>query len=117
MTATPELQPMTLWAATPDTPVALTDVSRERVRQVQKWGVQTRPDGTSADLYEEMAYDAKQLTDSRAADGSLTWVEILDEEVLEAFAEEDPDKLRTELVQVAAVALSWVEDLDRKARA
>lgn len=110
----PSLHAVHVALVTPETAPLLVSIADERVRQVAKWGVQTRPDGTSADLYEEMAYDAKRLTDAHAADGTLTWTEILDEEVLEAFAETDPDKLRTELIQVAAVALAWAEDIDRK---
>jgi hypothetical protein len=51
-----------------------------------------------------------------AADGGyLDWLHILREEVAEAFAESDPAKLRAELVQVAAVAVNWVEAIDRRA--
>ena len=99
--------------ATPKTAEALLDVADERVRQVRKWGVQTRPDGTS-ETYSVHADAAKLLTDQRAEAGTLTWADILSEEVLEAFAETDPDKLREELIQVAAVAVSWAEDIDRK---
>ena len=35
----------------------------------------------------------------------------------EAFAESDPDKLRTELIQVAAVAVAWIESIDRNSEA
>ena len=38
------------------------------------------------------------------------------EEVAEAFEEHDPARLRSELVQVAAVAVAWVEKIDRDAR-
>lgn len=43
------------------------------------------------------------------------WRHILDEEVAEALAETDPERLRAELVQVAAVAVQWIEALDRRA--
>ncbi|MER6951259.1 hypothetical protein ABT294_45315 [Nonomuraea sp. NPDC000554] len=49
-----------------------------------------------------------------AARGELSWRHILHEEVLEAFAEDDPELLRAELVQVAAVAVKWVQALDRR---
>ncbi len=100
--------------ATDETADALADVAEERLRQVGTWGVQTRPDGTS-ESYSVHADAAKLLTDQRAEAGTLTWADILSEEVLEAFSEEDHDALREELIQVAAVALSWVEDIDRKA--
>jgi hypothetical protein len=46
----------------------------------------------------------------------VTWAHILTEEFYEALAEADPEKLREELVQVAAVAVAWVECLDRMRR-
>lgn len=46
--------------------------------------------------------------------GRGTWRDILAEEFNEALAESDPDRLRAELVQVAAVAVNWVEAIDRR---
>lgn len=42
----------------------------------------------------------------------LTWLHVLRENVAESFAETDPAALRAELVQVAAVAVRWVMDID-----
>lgn len=40
---------------------------------------------------------------------------ILIEEVAEAMAElDDPEKLRAELMQVAAVCVDWIEMIDRR---
>ena len=100
-------------AATAQTTEVLLDVADERVAQVEKWGVQSRPDGT-ATANGPYAEKAKELTDAKAEDGTLTWADILSEEVLEAFAETDPETLREELIQVAAVAVSWAEDIDRR---
>jgi hypothetical protein len=50
-----------------------------------------------------------------AQEGTTTWKHILREEFLEAMAEEDPEQLREELVQVAAVAVAWIEAIDRRA--
>jgi len=44
----------------------------------------------------------------------VTWRDILYEEVLEAYVETDWSALRAELVQVAAVAVAWIEHLDRR---
>jgi malonyl CoA-acyl carrier protein transacylase len=44
----------------------------------------------------------------------VTWEHILTEEHYEAMAEEDPTRLREELIQVAAVAVAWVEAIDRR---
>lgn len=101
--------------ATGKTETVLIDIADERVAQVAKWGVQSWPTGTGGAHY-EAARDASQAhTDEAAQRGDVTWTDILLEEVFEALAEADPVKLREELVQVAAVAVSIVEDIDRKA--
>lgn len=91
----------------------LHDVAIERVRQHEKWGEQSNPNGTGDILQVEAADAARYACDTAFGQGRGTWRHILTEEVFEAFAEADPDRLRTELIQVAAVAVAWVEDLDR----
>lgn len=91
------------------------DVLDERERQDDKWGDQSHlPDGTAYDDSAEIREMARELTDEAAREGTLTWSAILLEEVYEAMAESDPVKLRAELVQVAAVAVAWVEAIDRR---
>ncbi len=46
-----------------------------------------------------------------ATEGHVTWLQILLEEFAEVAVETDPEKLRVELIQVAAVAVSWAEKL------
>lgn len=41
--------------------------------------------------------------------GLLTWMHLVREEVAEAFQESDPDRLAEELIQIAALCVSWVE--------
>ena len=56
---------------------------------------------------------AKALTDDRFAAGEGTWGDILVEEVCEALDEvDDVAALRSELIQVAAVALRWIRRID-----
>lgn len=94
----------------------LADVAAERVRQEAKFPEQHLPDGTN-EKYAAAAEQAKADTDEAAADGTLTWLHVQREEYYEALAETDPDRLRTELIQVAAVAARWVEDIDRRVAA
>jgi NTP pyrophosphatase (non-canonical NTP hydrolase) len=78
---------------------AFESVRKERGRQSDKWGEQNHLD--------------------------LTWLAILSEEVGEAAQEiltaqfgsagKGHGELREEVVHVAAVALAWIEALDRKA--
>lgn len=46
--------------------------------------------------------------------GNPTWVHLIREEVAEAFAEADPERLAEELIQVAALCVSWVEHLAKR---
>lgn len=88
----------------------LRQVAVERRRQDMRWGEQNHKDGTGDLIYLELAENKKRQNGDNAA----TWTDILDEEVLEAFAESAPAKLRAELIQVAAVAVAWVEHIDRR---
>lgn len=88
------------------------EIADERARQDERWGEQNHRDGTGPQYAEHAEYERIRTTNA-AEDGTLTWRHILIEEVWEAFAERDPAKLREELVQVAAVATAWIEDLDR----
>lgn len=114
------------------------EVVVERARQLNKWGIQ---DHVSVD-YDRIEYPeaassvgeqacqfyhiptaaaAKHITAQRADAGRLTYADILLEEVSEAIDAagegidgERNDDLRNELVQVAAVAIAWIEALDRR---
>ena len=91
------------------------EVLSERDRQDARFGEQNHPDGTGSASDGKRADAARALCDSSTKHGSLTWKEVLDEEVREAFAESDPPRLREELIQVAAVAAAWAEAIDRRA--
>lgn len=104
---------------------ALGAIADERARQTAKWGEQNLPDGTGASqkwmhpystvTAENAARLLRTITQEAARKGTCTWRDVLLEEVAEAFKESDPAKLREELVQVAAVAVQWIEHLDRTA--
>lgn len=94
----------------------LADIRAERAAQVRQWGVQNHPDGTGPSGA-AAADQAKRDVAEAMREGGLTWRHILHEEVLEAFAEDDPVALRAELVQVAAVAAEWIRSLDDRAPA
>lgn len=107
-------------------------VVEERDRQDRKWGEQNHPNGTGSTarpLFDprsfldddtaavKIAEIMKKRTDERFAgigDREGSWLDILLEEVFEAAAESNPEKLRYDLIQVAAVSVQWVEALDRR---
>lgn len=91
----------------------LQEILLERYRQDGKWGEQNHPNGTGNPEFTERMNAAKAACDKAVAEGNLTWAAILMEEFFEALAEQDPLKLRGELVQVSAVAAGWIESIDR----
>jgi hypothetical protein len=103
----------------------LKEIQQERERQDAKWGEQNHADGTGAQHFflgkglgapATFAYlrdRATWITDSNATVGRITYADIFLEEVFEAMAEDDQDRLREELVQTAAVAVAWIEKIDR----
>ena len=97
--------------------VVMDDVADERERQHAKWGEQNHPDGTGAYTYQLQAEEARNDCQAAAQYGVDQWALIFLEEVYEAMAESDPVKLREELVQAAAVAVAWVEAIDRRSHA
>lgn len=115
----------------------MVEVFDERARQDKKWGEQNHPDlRPGLDKYLGLAEDgvldlvevadyyglptageAKTLTDTTAAEGNGSWVAIATEELaeaLEAFALGDELAGRTEVVQLAAVCVQWVQAIDRR---
>ena len=109
----------------------LIEVLDERRRQDEKWGEQNHPDGTGPfvrwlgpggavneddDVFTTALELAEHFRAKCQANGPEqdNYVDILMEEVAEAFAEQDPAKLRAELIQVAAVCVQWVEAIDRR---
>ena len=108
----------------------LGDVAQERVRQRARYGrKQDLEDGTgpgvrwlrntSAHLdllnAEQIQVQLRREYEAyEAQHGEPTWMHLVREEIAEAFQEEHPVRLREELLQVAALAVSWVEALDAR---
>lgn len=65
--------------------------------------------GSSAsEIQEDLRSDYEEFED----EAPVTWVHLVREEVAEAFQESDPTRLAEELIQVAALCVSWAERLD-----
>ncbi len=92
----------------------LQEVDLERERQDSRFGEQNHPD-----FYERVAPEFVALMrlkcDEATRAGCLTWQDVLTEEFTEAMGAQSEAELRAELVQVAAVAVAWVESIDRRA--
>ena len=89
----------------------LLDIAEERYRQDEKWGSQRHPNGTGGGYYQAVSQVTREECQRRNSEGKDQWDAILLEEVYEALAESDEKKLEKELVQVAAVAAVWIEDI------
>ena len=102
----------------------LDDVRAERARQFAKYGPnEDLEDGTGAAWIprniDEQGRSALFIENSFRVDyekyeavyGKPTWLHLVREEVAEAFEETDPSRLYDELIQVAALAVSWCEKI------
>lgn len=108
------------------TMAVLQDVIRERVRQTEEYGDNADlEDGTSPDTCWLLPFTTASATviestlrddyvDFEEDAGKPTWVHLIREEVAEAFQESDPKRLAAELIQVAALCVSWVEKIDAR---
>ncbi len=98
----------------------LHEIAWERRKQDEKWGEQNHPDfPDEIDFFFYFDLPAVQSVKDDCArnhlHGTDDWATILLEEFVEAMDEQDdPAKLRTELIQVAAVCVAWVEAIDRR---
>lgn len=92
------------------------EIDGERNRQIQLHpDSNSLPDGTGFTMF-KWARDVATVSCEKATnENRLTHRHVLEEEVYEALFETDQEKLRKELIQVAAVAVKWVEDIDRRA--
>lgn len=92
----------------------LDEVLAERGTQELKWGHQDHPDGTGSHTSKTLATAARNACERAFEENRGTWRHILAEEFHEAISEEKPEHLRAELLQVAAVAVAWVQAIDKR---
>lgn len=92
-------------------------IDRERDHQDRLHpGTSRIPDGTGGEYREGVEAIAREAFESAQREGRLTHAHVFDEETAEVLAETDPMKLRTELIQVAAVCVKWIEEIERRSR-
>jgi len=90
------------------------EVAQERRRQLAKFPqYEDVPDGTGGGGRETWRRIAQESCERQMRQGTLTFSHIFDEEQAEVLAETDRARLRTELVQCAAVCVKWIEKIDR----
>jgi hypothetical protein len=112
------------------TGVVLEKVAAERERQFARYGTNEQlEDGTGPDVkwlavfpgavppltaspatrIERLLRNEYLLHEATADNGLPTWMHLVREEIAEAFQEDDPARLVEELIQVAALCVSWIE--------
>lgn len=97
--------------------VLMGEILAERRRQDQMWGIQDWPWRNPRQFPLTVSAEiVRKTVELRSEAGVVDWAAILVEEVAEAVEETDPDRLRVELVQVAAVVMAAIESLDRNGR-
>lgn len=94
---------------------------RERAAQDLKWGWEPLPDAPAAVKFHNAYFGicseeaAKKNCEHAHRAGGCSLGHVLIEEVAEAIAAiPNPVHLRAELVQVMAVAMKWIEQIDRR---
>ena len=106
----------------------LRDVSHERERQLRKWGAQPLPMALPSDRYSTLEEMAKANCDLAMEQDCNTHALVIAEEAAETYAaaqafnvatpkhrESARQRLRTELVQLAACCVKALEQLDLEA--
>jgi hypothetical protein len=94
---------------------------RERQRSLGHADADDYADGTGTHLDRTLplpSVDAVRALSEAYSAGPTgpRWALVLLEEVLEALAEDNEDRLREELVQVAAVAVRWAGAIDQRGK-
>lgn len=101
-------------------------VFEERCRQVGQYGFNRNlEDGTGPEVQWLKPFSDWPATDVEVGfrndyeyrekqTGLPTWLDLVREELAESALETDPDRLSEELLQVAALCVSWVETIEAR---
>lgn len=103
-------------AIMPQTSDTLAAVRAEVREAFQNWGVQNHPSTPDPKHRYTLVMterNAKLQCEKARKNGRLTWAHILVEEVAEAVDAPTPQERIAELVQVAAMAVAWIDSIQR----
>lgn len=77
--------------------------------------VLTWQDGTDDSLWDTRRSQATVLYNFREASGQLTWAVLMHKLVFDALAEDSPADVRAGLLNLAAHAVIWADQMDARA--
>lgn len=110
----------------PNTAKVLAEVGAHRLEQVARYGENhdlpyatgpqepwLYPFSTGGATWVEQVF--RRDYEASGGDADTTWMRLLREELSEVACEDNPANLRAELVQLAALAVSWIETIDHHA--
>lgn len=100
------------------------EILEEVINQYNKWGIMNHPsiantlnpvNGPQISSYYEVPKEqrAKDLCEEAFASDNPSWGVIAVEELVESLTAFDPEHRREELIQLAAVCISWIDSIDR----
>ena len=104
----------------------LNEIDAERERQIRKWGLQPLPMALPSDRYSALEEIAKANCDMAMEQGNNSHALVIAEEAAEVYAAAQAfnaserkgpkirDKLRTELIQLAACCVKALEQLEQE---
>ncbi len=111
-------EPPTFMVTEADTTLVdvLAEVAARRENLDHKWrALRNEQDGTGEHMV-KMARLAREGCDEAFNTGRGSWCHVLAEDFAWAMAQAGHGGLRSELINVAAVAVAWIEDLDRRGK-
>lgn len=91
----------------------LAEVAQQRTWQAHQYGSPDYPDGTGMH-YQHQASDAYRRVTQLLLEGKLTWADVLKQIHAEVLQQDEPAKLREQLIWLAAFVVGWADEIDKR---
>lgn len=90
------------------------DLLPQRWSQLRMFGPQAYPDGTGGGTLQKAATLSAAQCEHAFEHGHPTWRDVIMEKFYVAIASQNHRDLREGLVELGAIVVAWIEDLDRR---
>lgn len=91
----------------------LAEAAAEREAQFKQWGAQELPMGFGSPSYRQLAATMREGRDFAAKQGQVTYEQILLTAFYDVLGEPDQEKARDQLLQLIAVGVQAIQEIDR----